>query len=112
MDEVGGALIAIALVLIAVFMPAAFITGISGQFYRQFALTIAAATVISLIVSLTLSPALACLVLRPHDDAPSGGAGCGRWPALRRTRSTDGFDRLSHGYSRRRSTRLVRHGRR
>ena len=52
MDEVGGALIAIALVLCAVFVPSAFITGISGQFYRQFALTIAGATVISLIVSL------------------------------------------------------------
>jgi hydrophobe/amphiphile efflux-1 (HAE1) family protein len=68
MDEVGGALIAIALVLCAVFIPAAFITGISGQFYRQFALTIAAATVISLIVSLTLSPALAALLLKPHDE--------------------------------------------
>src|SRR5215475_13239602 len=53
MDEVGSALIAIALVLCAVFVPAAFITGISGQFYRQFALTIAGATIISLIVSLT-----------------------------------------------------------
>ncbi len=67
MDEVGGALIAIALVLCAVFIPAAFITGISGQFYRQFALTIAAATVISLIVSLTLSPALAAMLLKPHE---------------------------------------------
>ncbi|MBZ4369643.1 efflux RND transporter permease subunit, partial [Mycobacterium tuberculosis] len=57
MEEVGTALIAIALVLSAVFVPSAFITGISGQFYRQFALTIAGATVISLIVSLTLSPA-------------------------------------------------------
>jgi hydrophobe/amphiphile efflux-1 (HAE1) family protein len=68
MDEVGGALIAISLVLCAVFIPAAFITGISGQFYRQFALTIAAATVISLIVSLTLSPALAALLLKPHEE--------------------------------------------
>ena len=67
MDEVGAALIAIALVLTAVFVPSAFITGISGQFYRQFALTIAGATVISLIVSLTLSPALCALLLRPHD---------------------------------------------
>jgi hydrophobe/amphiphile efflux-1 (HAE1) family protein len=66
MDEVGGALIAIALVLCAVFIPAAFITGISGQFYRQFALTIAGATVISLIVSLTLSPAMCALLLKPH----------------------------------------------
>jgi hydrophobe/amphiphile efflux-1 (HAE1) family protein len=68
MDEVGSALIAIALVLCAVFVPAAFITGISGQFYRQFALTIAGATVISLIVSLTLSPAMCALLLKPHAD--------------------------------------------
>ena len=47
-----------------------FITGISGQFYRQFALTIAGATVISLIVSLTLSPAMCALLLKPHDAAP------------------------------------------
>jgi hydrophobe/amphiphile efflux-1 (HAE1) family protein len=67
MDEVGTALIAIALVLTAVFIPSAFITGISGQFYRQFALTIAGATVISLITSLTLSPALCALLLRRHD---------------------------------------------
>ena len=70
MDEVGAALVAIALVLSAVFIPSTFITGISGQFYRQFALTIAGATVISLIVSLTLSPALCALLLRPHDDRP------------------------------------------
>jgi hydrophobe/amphiphile efflux-1 (HAE1) family protein len=67
MNEVGGALIAIALVLCAVFVPSAFITGISGQFYRQFALTIAAATVISLIVSLTLSPALCALLLKRRE---------------------------------------------
>jgi hydrophobe/amphiphile efflux-1 (HAE1) family protein len=67
MDEVGAALIAIALVLCAVFVPAGFITGISGQFYRQFALTIAGATIISLIVSLTLSPALCALLLKPHQ---------------------------------------------
>jgi len=67
MNEVGSALIAIALVLCAVFVPSVFITGISGQFYRQFALTIAGATVISLIVSLTLSPAMCALLLKPHD---------------------------------------------
>src|SRR6266404_3997607 len=67
MDEVGAALVAIALVLCAVFVPSAFITGISGQFYRQFALTIAGATIISLIVSLTLSPAMCALLLKPHD---------------------------------------------
>jgi len=70
MDEVGGALIAIALVLCAVFVPSAFITGISGQFYRQFALTIAAATVISLLVSLTLSPALCALLLKRRERRP------------------------------------------
>jgi hydrophobe/amphiphile efflux-1 (HAE1) family protein len=68
MDEVGAALVAIVLVLAAVFVPAAFISGISGQFYRQFALTITSATVISLVVSLTLSPALCALVLKPHTD--------------------------------------------
>jgi HAE1 family hydrophobic/amphiphilic exporter-1 len=67
MDEVGGALVAIALVLCAVFIPAAFIFGIQGQFYRQFAVTIAASTLISLLVSLTLSPALCALLLKPHD---------------------------------------------
>jgi len=64
MDEVGSALVAIALVLTAVFVPSAFIPGISGQFYRQFALTITGATLISLLVSLTLSPALCRLLLK------------------------------------------------
>src|SRR5262249_17483275 len=67
MDEVGAALVAIALVLCAVFVPSVFITGISGQFYRQFALTITGATIISLIVSLTLSPAMCALLLKPRD---------------------------------------------
>ena len=69
MDEVGFALIAIALVLVAVFVPTAFITGISGDFYRQFAATIAVATVLSALVSLTLSPALAARLLKPHGHA-------------------------------------------
>jgi multidrug efflux pump subunit AcrB len=73
MDEVGGALVAIALVLAAVFVPAAFVTGISGQFYRQFALTIISATAISLLVSLTLSPAMCALLLRPHSHEPPKG---------------------------------------
>ena len=68
MDEVGGALVAIALVLSAVFIPAAFIPGISGQFFRQFAVTIAASTAISLVVSLTLSPALCALLFKPHVE--------------------------------------------
>ena len=68
MDEVGGALIAIALVLSAVFIPAAFIPGISGQFFRQFAITIASATIISCLCSLTLSPALCALLFKPHQE--------------------------------------------
>jgi multidrug efflux pump len=69
MSEVSGPIVAIALVLVAVFVPLAFISGLSGQFYRQFALTIAISTVISAFNSLTLSPALASLLLR-HHDAP------------------------------------------
>lgn len=69
MDEVGSALIATTLVLCAVFVPTAFLPGISGQFYRQFAVTIAISTVVSTFVSLTLSPALAALVLRPPSQA-------------------------------------------
>src|SRR5262249_6935545 len=72
MQEVSGPIIAIALVLVAVFVPLAFISGLTGQFYRQFALTIAISTVISAINSLTLSPALAALLLRSHD-APKDG---------------------------------------
>ncbi|MFG1292939.1 efflux RND transporter permease subunit [Xanthobacter versatilis] len=67
MQEVSGPIIAIALVLIAVFVPLAFITGLTGQFYKQFALTIAISTVISAINSLTLSPALSALLLKGHD---------------------------------------------
>ena len=68
MDEVGGAVIAVALVLSAVFIPTAFITGITGQFFRQFALTIAVSTIISAFNSLTMSPALGVLLLRPHGE--------------------------------------------
>ncbi|ETR76216.1 transporter [Afipia sp. P52-10] len=67
MQEVSGPIIAIALVLVAVFVPLAFITGLTGQFYKQFALTIAISTVISAINSLTLSPAMAAQLLRSHD---------------------------------------------
>ena len=66
MDEVGVAVVAIALVLFAVFVPTAFLRGISGQFYRQFAVTIASATGISLLLSLTLSPALCALLFKGH----------------------------------------------
>jgi hydrophobe/amphiphile efflux-1 (HAE1) family protein len=100
MDEVGGALVAIALVLASVFVPAAFITGIAGQFYRQFALTIAAATVISLTVSLTLSPALAALILKPHDATHAPRGGMGRAMARFGEVFNRRFDKLSEGYGR------------
>jgi multidrug efflux pump len=67
MKEVSGPIIAIALVLCAVFVPIAFVSGLTGQFYRQFALTIAISTVISAFSSLTLAPALAASLLKPHD---------------------------------------------
>ena len=67
MQEVSGPIIAIALVLCAVFVPLAFVPGLSGQFYKQFAVTIAISTVISAFNSLTLSPALSAILLRPHD---------------------------------------------
>ena len=67
MKEVSGPIIAIGLVLCAVFVPMAFLSGVTGQFYRQFAVTIAISTVISTVNSLTLSPALAAMLLKPHD---------------------------------------------
>ncbi|MFM9879077.1 MAG: efflux RND transporter permease subunit [Burkholderiaceae bacterium] len=67
MQEVSGPIIAIGLVLCAVFIPLAFVSGLSGQFYKQFAVTIAISTVISAFNSLTLSPALSAILLRPHD---------------------------------------------
>src|SRR5262249_13532861 len=111
MDEVGGALIAIALVLCAVFVPTAFITGLQGTFYRQFAITIAVATVISCFVSLTLTPALAALLLLRHE--PKSGRGIlgllgkpihGFFYAFNR-----GFHRMSRGYANL-TRRLVRIG--
>jgi len=70
MREVSGPIIAISLVLIAVFVPMAFLSGVTGQFYRQFSVTIAIATAISAINSLTLSPALAAAILKGHDEEP------------------------------------------
>lgn len=98
MDEVGTAVVAISLVLIAVFVPTAFIPGITGQFYRQFAVTISVATAISALNSLTLSPALAAIVLRPHEHSKPTGifSRAGEWAA---DKFNGGFDRLSDGYS-------------
>jgi len=98
MDEVGSALIAISLVLCAVFVPSAFITGISGQFYRQFALTIAGATVISLVVSLTLSPAMCAILLKPHSAHER--TSWLLWPVKMFFRGFNwSFDKLGNGYA-------------
>ena len=101
MDEVSGALVAIALVLSAVFIPAAFVTGITGEFYRQFAVTIATATVISAVVSLTLSPALCAILFKPHREAtrPRSLFGWLMYPFSRFSRGFNwSFDKLSLGY--------------
>ncbi|MGK6324766.1 efflux RND transporter permease subunit [Sphingomonas sp. DT-51] len=99
MDEVGGALIAIALVLSGVFIPTSFIPGISGAFYQQFALTIVAAAVLSAIVSLTLSPALAAIILKPKNvgGARTGVAGL---PGRFARGFNQGFDRLARRFGR------------
>src|SRR3984885_3143109 len=99
MSEVSTALIAIALTLCAVFVPSAFISGISGLFFKQFATTIAASTVISCFVSLTLSPALAAVLLRPHNRhaEPQGLNGFVRRAF---SRFNDGFEWMSTRYAR------------
>jgi len=100
MTEVGPALVSIALVLSAVFVPTAFLGGISGEFFRQFALTISVATVISAFVSLTLSPALGAILLRHGASASAGFGRIGDRllaPIFRRFNS--GFDKLSSGYA-------------
>ncbi len=102
MEEVGSALVSIALVLCAVFVPTAFLGGISGQFFQQFAVTIAVATAISCFCSLTLSPALASLILQPHADKRPPAS----WNFIARGWDwftglfNRGFDRLAHGYGR------------
>lgn len=100
MREVTGPIVATALVLCAVFVPTAFISGLTGQFYRQFALTIAISTVISAFNSLTLSPALAAFLLKGHDEPKDGfsrllDAIFGRWLFKPFNRV---FVKASHGY--------------
>ncbi|AMS13054.1 multidrug efflux RND transporter permease subunit [Pseudomonas chlororaphis] len=101
MQEIGGALVAITLVLCAVFIPTAFIPGISGEFFRQFGITIAVATAISLFNSVTLSPALAAMILRRHD--PKAHQAPRRGVAGLLKRAAEGFNRgflkLSVGYA-------------
>jgi hydrophobe/amphiphile efflux-1 (HAE1) family protein len=101
MEEVGGALVSIALVLCAVFVPTAFLGGISGQFFQQFAVTIAVATAISCFCSLTLSPALASQILVPHEEKRPPA----RWNIIARGWESFTalfnriFDGLAHGYA-------------
>ena len=115
MDEVGSALIAISLVLIAVFLPTAFITGLQGTFYKQFAITIAASTAISAFVSLTLSPAMAAMLLKTHALShveKSNPSLMDRiaWPMHWFFRHFNrGFDWLSNAYGRM-TARLIRMG--
>ncbi|WP_144629850.1 efflux RND transporter permease subunit [Bordetella genomosp. 13] len=99
MREVSGPIIAIALTLSAVFLPLAFLSGLTGQFYKQFAVTIAISTLISAVNSLTVSPALAALLLKAHGDAPDAVTRAmhkvfGRFFA----RFNRTFDRASEGY--------------
>ncbi|MCJ2188193.1 efflux RND transporter permease subunit [Novosphingobium beihaiensis] len=100
MDEVSGALVAIVLVLCAVFVPTLFISGISGQFYKQFAVTISTATVISLLLSLTLSPALAAILLRERHRLPADAPRWKRGLQTAADRFNHGFERMSEAYAR------------
>ena len=101
MREVSGPIIAIALTLVAVFVPLAFMTGLTGQFYKQFAMTIAISTVISAFNSLTLSPALAAMLLKGHGDKKDWLTKC-RWTstsAVSSLRFNRFFNRSSEKYS-------------
>src|SRR6184192_1838425 len=111
MSEVSRPIIAITLVLVAVFGPVAFVSGLTGEFYRQFALTIAISTVISAFNSLTLSPALAAVLLKPHGAKPDL-----LMRAMNRIlgrffkRFNRGFERASNAYSRSTTTIVRRTG--
>ncbi|MFA6115241.1 MAG: multidrug efflux RND transporter permease subunit [Sphingomonas sp.] len=98
MKEVSGALVAIALVLCGVFLPTAFIPGLSGEFYKQFALTIVSATVVSAFMSLSLSPALAALLLKPADKRTEPKTGILGAPGRFARWFNHLFDRLSVHY--------------
>ena len=100
MDEVGSALVAIVLVLCAVFVPTLFMGGLSGEFYKQFAVTISAATVISLFVSLTLSPALSALLLKKHEALPDNAPHWRRVIEGAGQRFNAAFERFSERYAR------------
>jgi multidrug efflux pump len=89
MAEIAGALISIVLVLVAVFMPVAFLGGVTGTLYKQFAITIAISVVLSGVMALTLSPALAAIIIKSHHGEKKGFF---RW-------FENGFDRLTRGYA-------------
>jgi multidrug efflux pump len=109
MREVSGPIIAISLTLVAVFVPLAFMTGLTGQFYKQFAMTIAISTVISAFNSLTLSPALSALLLRSHDAPPDAlTRGMNRVLGSFFARFNRFFGRASEGYGRG-VTRVIAH---
>jgi hydrophobe/amphiphile efflux-1 (HAE1) family protein len=112
MTEVSTALIAIALTLCAVFVPTAFIPGISGLFFKQFAITIAASTIISCFVSLTLSPALCAVLLKPHaaPDQPVEPRGLQKYAGGFFRRFNLGFASLSERYARLTATAVRRTG--
>lgn len=102
MDEVGGALVAIGLVLIAVFIPTAFLDGISGQFYKQFGITIAVATTISVFVSLTLSPAMAALLMKHEEKTANTKTNKILKPFVFVGNGFNAFmERISHSYGKR-----------
>lgn len=113
MQEVSGALISIGLVLVSVFVPTMFVPGIPGIFYREFAIVITTASVVSLLVSLTLSPAMAAMLLKPHrphdDDARKPGVlgGAFHYLGYAGRKFNDGFDWLADRYGRL-TARLVR----
>ena len=100
MDEVGTAVIAIAVVLSAVFIPSAFVPGLQGQFYRQFAATIAVATLLSAFNSLTLSPALAALLLKKHDPHHQPTNPIARAGSRFASIFNSSFDRMGNAYAR------------
>ncbi|SEJ81851.1 hydrophobe/amphiphile efflux-1 (HAE1) family protein [Sphingobium sp. AP50] len=101
MDEVSTALVAIVLVLCAVFVPTLFLTGLSGAFYKQFAVTISSATIFSLVLSLTLSPALAGILLKPKSEHASGNDSLvRRWARRGADAFNNAFERLSDRYAR------------
>ena len=100
MDEVDTAVIAISIVLCAVFIPSAFVPGLQGQFYRQFAATIAVATVLSAFNSLTLSPALAAILLKKHDPNHVPKNPIARLGGSFARVFNRGFDKMGDGYAR------------